>query len=40
LENSDFKRVVEVAWRGSHAERWMSYVLKEKLIGLKFAIKE
>jgi hypothetical protein len=40
LENHDFKRVVEEAWRGLDRQGWMSFVLKVKLKGLKFIIKE
>jgi len=40
LENRYFKRVVEEAWRDSHIQGWMSFVLKEKLKTLKFIIKE
>jgi len=40
LENGDFKRVVEEAWSGTHRQRQMSFVLKEKFKSLKFIIKE
>lgn len=40
LENLNFKGVVEEAWRNQNVSGWMSFVLKEKLKGLKVKIKE
>jgi len=39
LENGNFKGVVEESWRNLNVERWMNFVLKEKLKGLKAKIK-
>jgi hypothetical protein len=35
LEHRKFKGVVEEAWRNHNVSGWMSFVLKEKLKGLK-----
>ena len=40
LNRSKFKGVVEEAWRNQNISGWMSFVLKEKLKGLKVKIKE
>jgi len=40
IENPKFKEVVEEAWRNQELSGWMSFVLKEKLKGLKVKIKE
>lgn len=40
LQNRDFKGVVEEAWRNQNVTGWMSFVLKEKLKGLKSIVKE
>jgi len=40
LQNCDFKGVVEEAWRNQNVSGWMSFVLKEKLKGLKPILKE
>jgi len=40
LKIREFKGVVEEAWRGQNVNGWMSFVLKEKLKGLKVKIKE
>ena len=40
MEHQNFKRVVEEAWRGLGRQGWLSFVLKEKLKGLKLIIKE
>lgn len=39
LQNKKFKGVVEEAWRNQIVSGWMSFVLKEKLKGLKSIIK-
>ena len=40
LNHSEFKGVVKEAWRNQNIPGWMSFVLKEKLKGLKIKIKE
>ena len=40
LKNRAFKGVVEEKWRGLNVHGWMGFVLKEKLKGLKYRIKE
>lgn len=40
IENRKFKGVVDEAWRSNNVCGWMSFVLKEKLNGLKVKIKE
>jgi hypothetical protein len=40
LEHRNFKTVVDEWWRGQEVEGWMAFVLKEKLRGLKFCLKE
>jgi hypothetical protein len=40
LENNKFVKEVEAYWRGTRIEGWMGFVLKEKLKGLKFFIKD
>jgi hypothetical protein len=39
-KNKKFKRVVEEAWRDKNVQGWMSYVLKEKLKGLKGRLRD
>lgn len=39
LQNNKFKGLVEEVWRTNNVHGWMGYVLKEKLKGLKEAIK-
>jgi len=40
LENQKSKGLVEEAWRSQNMSGWMSFVLKEKLKGLKIKITE
>jgi hypothetical protein len=40
LENKNFKKVVEASWRGFEVSGFMGFVLKEKLRGLKFKLKD
>jgi hypothetical protein len=40
LDHKQFKKVVEVSWRGQEVTGWMAHVLKEKLKGLKVCFKE
>ncbi|MCI23116.1 transposon TX1 putative protein, partial [Trifolium medium] len=40
LEHKNFKTVVEECWRDLEVSGWMDFVLKEKLRGLKFRLKE
>jgi hypothetical protein len=40
LENKQLLYVVEFFWRNYHVEGWMSFVLKEKLKGLKVVLKD
>jgi hypothetical protein len=40
LQNSTFKDIVLNTWRAQEVEGWMGFVLKERLKGLKMAIKE
>ncbi|KAK2456934.1 hypothetical protein QL285_004253 [Trifolium repens] len=40
LQNSAFKDLVTTTWAAQRIEGWMGFVLKEKLKGLKVAIKE
>jgi hypothetical protein len=39
LQNKEFPKVVESFWAAYFVEGWMSFVLKEKLKGLKSALK-
>ncbi|WJX67033.1 hypothetical protein P8452_51532 [Trifolium repens] len=39
LLHGDFKNVVEASWRSNSLSGWMGFILKEKLKGLKVALK-
>jgi hypothetical protein len=40
LLHKDFQKLVEGYWRNSEVTGWMTYILKEKLKGLKNLIKD